>query len=394
METLPLGRVSFKNYKNLDDDQVELQRLNLFIGSNGSGKSNLVGSLRFFKESLTGLPSESRRLSRLEEAILGLGGRYILDARLAPPAKVNLSFTLQSPDKGKAYQYTIELLVQGAGKEVVAQDENLIEKIGLNPENIVAIFSSLSARERSTDYNIEDTDEKKSSVRRTVIDAVSGWLFYNANQMSLGTIRAAEPKIGPSDRFLSPYGENLPLVFDNLDQEYPDFGETITTAMREILPWTKKVRAVRSGRLGLVVEWSFHAPGSEMERFYLTEMSDGSVRMLSWAMVLLSPEPANLLVIEEPEIGVHVAWMPALAKWIKSAAQRTQVIVSTHSPDLLDQFTDEIPNVLVFQESSKRKNRFAIQRLEQDRLTDRIEQGWQLGDLYRVGDPEVGGWPW
>jgi predicted ATPase len=226
------------------------------------------------------------------------------------------------------------------------------------------------------------------------IDSLSSWQFYNANQMSLEVIRASEPKLGPSDRFLSASGDNLPLVFDNLSQEYLDFEETITESMREILPWTKKVRAIRSGRLGLVIEWSFQPPGGNTERFYLTEMSDGSVRMLSWAIALLSPEPAALLVIEEPEIGVHIAWMPALAKWIKQAANRTQLIVSTHSPDLLDQFTDMIPNVFVFQESSKRKNRFAIQRLQQERLSGNIEQGWQLGDLYRVGDPEVGGWPW
>jgi len=118
------------------------------------------------------------------------------------------------------------------------------------------------------------------------------------------------------------------------------------------------------------------------------------VRMLSWAIALLSPEPATLLVIEEPEIGIHVAGMPALANWIKSAAKSTQVIVSTHSPDLLDQFTDQTSNVLVFKQSTKRKNRFSIERLENKMIAAQFEKGWKLGDLYRVGDPSVGGWPW
>jgi len=379
METLTLGRISFKNYKNLDDDQVQLQRLNLLIGPNGSGKSNLVSLLRFFKQALTGLPSEAGRVSQLEGAILRLGGSYILDASMDPPARVNLSYSLVTPEKGKAYQYKYDLLVQGPGKEVLPKEESWDEFTGIDQNNVQTQFSSPSTR---------------TPPAGVYIDSLSSWQFYNANQMSLEVIRASEPKLGPSDRFLSASGDNLPLVFDNLSQEYLDFEETITESMREILPWTKKVRAIRSGRLGLVIEWSFQPPGGNTERFYLTEMSDGSVRMLSWAIALLSPEPAALLVIEEPEIGVHIAWMPALAKWIKQAANRTQLIVSTHSPDLLDQFTDMIPNVLVFQESSKRKNRFAIQRLQQERLSGNIEQGWQLGDLYRVGDPEVGGWPW
>jgi predicted ATPase len=65
------------------------------------------------------------------------------------------------------------------------------------------------------------------------------------------------------------------------------------------------------------------------------EMSDGTVRMLCWAAILLSPTLPSLLVIDEPELGIHAAWMPVLANWIKDASQKTQLIVSTHSPDLL-----------------------------------------------------------
>ena len=135
-------------------------------------------------------------------------------------------------------------------------------------------------------------------------------------------------------------------------------------------------------------------PGNKPERFFLTDMSDGSVRMLTWAVILLSPKPTSLVVIEEPEIGIHVAWMPFLAKWIRSAAQRTQVIISTHSPDLLDQFTEQGDKVLVFQRSQNRKNRFQVKPLTEESILPQVQEGWQLGDLYRVGDPEVGGWPW
>jgi len=394
MERLSLGQIGFENYKNLDDGQVRLEGLNLLIGPNGSGKSNLVQLLQFYQMALGGHHSEARRIDRLEDAILKLGGNYILDACLPTPARVQLGFSLHSANAAKVYRYAIDLLIQGAGKEVVPNEEPMLELTGLGAENAKALMSSLFAREGSAQYQTGENAETISSIRRTVVDAVVNWQFYNANQMSLETIRNAEPKVGPSDRFLSPSADNLPLVFDNLSQEHLDFEDTITAALREILPWTKKVRAVRSGRLGLVIEWSFEAPKSKVERFYLTEISDGSVRMLSWAIALLSPEPATLLVIEEPEIGIHVAWMPALANWIKSAAKSTQLIVSTHSPDLLDQFTDQTSNVLVFKQSTKRVNRFSIERLENKMIAAQFEKGWKLGDLYRVGDPSVGGWPW
>ncbi len=86
--------------------------------------------------------------------------------------------------------------------------------------------------------------------------------------------------------------------------------------------------------------------------------------------------------------------MQTLAEWIKQASQRTQVIISTHSPDLLDHFTEQTENVFVFRPADQDKNHFQVQPLSPKNVSDWIEQGWQLGDLYRIGDPSVGGWPW
>ncbi len=107
-----------------------------------------------------------------------------------------------------------------------------------------------------------------------------------------------------------------------------------------------------------------------------------------------SPELPSLLVIDEPELGIHVAWMQTLAEWIKQASTRTQVIVSTHSPDLLDHFTDQVENVFVFQPTDGDKSHFEVKPLSPQDVAEGIKEGWQLGDLYRVGDPSIGGWPW
>jgi predicted ATPase len=114
--------------------------------------------------------------------------------------------------------------------------------------------------------------------------------------------------------------------------------------------------------------------------------------MLCWATILLSPELPSLLVIEEPEIGIHVSWLPILAAWIKKASEKTQVIVSTHSPDLLDYFTENLPNVLVMKQSESLSHRFCLMPLTPELLKDKLDEGWQLGDLYRVGDSRIGGW--
>ena len=125
-------------------------------------------------------------------------------------------------------------------------------------------------------------------------------------------------------------------------------------------------------------------------------MSDGTIRMLCWAVILHSPRPPTLIVIEEPELGIHPAWMPILADWIKRATQKTQVIVTTHSPDLLDHFTDQLDDgyIYAFQRDFESQSHFKPKRLDRDAISGWLEDGWQLGDLYRVGNPAVGGWPW
>ncbi len=179
----------------------------------------------------------------------------------------------------------------------------------------------------------------------------------------------------------------MPLVLDNLIQKDFEFDERINNAMKQILPQTRKIRPIRLGRLSLTVEWYFDGI---KEPFYLDEMSDGTIRMLCWAVILHSPIPPTLLVIDEPEMGIHPAWMPVLAEWIKAASERTQIIVSTHSPDLLDHFTDRTEDVICFRFDGK--NHFIPEHLSREKLSAMFDEGWELGDLYRVGDPGVGGW--
>ncbi|MGK7872673.1 MAG: AAA family ATPase [Xenococcaceae cyanobacterium] len=254
------------------------------------------------------------------------------------------------------------------------------------PTNSLGLFSIPSLLENSQ-YPPENTPIYKA--RRELVETISRWQFYNANDMNFNEIRISEPKIGPTDMYLSSSGENLPLVLDNLIQKHIDFEERLNEAMKSILPKSRRVRPIRSGRLSLTVEWYFEGMD---ECFYLNEMSDGTVRMLCWATILHSPVLPSLLVIDEPELGLHVSWMPILAEWIKQASEKTQIIITTHSPDLLDHFTDCLENVFCFY--SENSTHFSIKPLSKDMLDEKLNQGWQLGDLYRVGDPSIGGWPW
>jgi len=414
---LNLSALTLKNYKNLVADRIGLNNLNVFIGPNGSGKSNFIAVLRLLKECLISNPDKSRGITSFEEAIENLGGKRILDKTVASHESVNLGFIFKF-SKGQILFFDLDIWEDIISEEslysprVTETDNFYFYKVNIDFDKgcEVSVYNDSSQTEshfeilpdvpsnqlmlsiipellESSKFPPERTPIYK--VRRQIIDAVSGWRFYNANDMNVNGIRVSEPKIGPGDMFLEPSGENLPLVLDNLIQKDFEFEERINNAMKQILPQTRKIRPIRSGRLSLTVEWYFDGM---KEPFYLDEMSDGTVRMLCWAVILHSPVPPSLLVIDEPEMGIHPAWLPVLAEWIKAASERTQIIVSTHSPDLLDHFTDRTEDVICFRFDGK--SHFTPEHLSKEKLSAMFDEGWELGDLYRVGDPGVGGWPW
>jgi predicted ATPase len=423
MASHALKTIKMSNFKNLlFRDAIQLSNLNLLIGPNGSGKSNLISVLNFLRDAVSAPSDAARGITAFDDAFFRLGGTRALDKTVSPPAKLSFDFEFNPGSEPSGYHLDLEILVQDAMRQAIISRETLSNtkeppfyfyqchnrasgegkvsiyndetKLGSHFEdlsNVPVDELALVAIPRlleSSYFAPESAPIYKT--RRELIDTVSQWRFYNANAMNLKQIRQAEPSIGPSDVFLAASGENLPLVIDNLSRANPDFEVEIGNIMREILPATRRVRALRS-HLNLAVEW--YVDGARGP-FYLSEMSDGTVRMLCWATILRSHVLPSLLVIEEPEIGIHVAWLPILAEWIKMAADNTQVIISTHSPDLLDHFTDRVDNAFVFDAADKSKQHFEMKQLTEAKIAPWKAQGWELGDLYRVGDPSVGGWPW
>ena len=120
------------------------------------------------------------------------------------------------------------------------------------------------------------------------------------------------------------------------------------------------------------------------------ELSDGMLRFLCLATTLLNPRPGILVAIDEPELGLHPSLLPTVAEMIKTAAERTQVLVTTHSPDLLNCF--DIADVVVMARNED-DARIAWHRpANRKTLVEMLNNitGETLGDLHRSGELEAG----
>lgn len=418
-----ISEVSAQRYKNLDLDRgLKLSEgLNIFIGSNGSGKSNFLALLKLLKDSVSdNISSEKNGVTSFIKAITELGESRILNAAFSTPEKVDLTFTFFVENLINI-ELSLSLSILCLDKKFPQIVEEYLSEFSERLDKLFyyyrfpyqsSLYGAIFDPEERSGYtvvtgiltdeiglsiipklleSIENIPDTKPlfNIRRQIINLVSDWRFYSANNMNLKEIRNAEPEIGSPEKYLNPDCENLALVLDNLIQESIDFEDQLNVIMRDIVPQTKRIRPIRTGRTRISIEWHLQ---NTKRPLYLDEMSDGTVRMLCWAIILNSPNLPSLIVIDEPEVGLHVQWLSYLAEWIKNAAARTQVIITTHSPDLLDKFTDRLENVHVFEASNPEQTLFHVKTLSRDRLQDRLDEGWELGDLYRVGEPEIGGW--
>lgn len=426
MSQTHLSFIYTQNYKNLTG-QFNLTNLNIFIGSNGSGKSNLINCLKFLKDCITPVYDSSRGVNSFEDAISKFGGTRILDKTVESPAYLRFAYGFTSTEKlvdycdSKDAVFDISLISNKKESNIKLTEEALyfsdqvLKELNFKDKqfyyyvNHVKEDAALTIPDEKTgqvgSFYHNDNNKLYHMIFRnnfgldyfekippitTIRKSVKDWQFYNANNMDLKEIRESEPKIGGGgDIYLSSSGNNLALVIENLISQDIDFEERLNEAIKLILPQTRRIRSIRSGRLSLTVEWWLEG---HKEPFYLDELSDGTVRMLCWAVILHSPKLPSLIVIDEPELGLHVAWMKILAEWIKKASKKTQIIITTHSPDLLDNFTDCLENVLCFHSTDNQH--FSLKTLSEESLESKLDEGWELGDLYRVGDPNIGGWPW
>ena len=161
---------------------------------------------------------------------------------------------------------------------------------------------------------------------------------------------------------------NIAPFLLGLKEEQPGSYELIRDTVRLIAPFFDDFllrRKTRGANEQVRLEWL--QKGTDFP-FQPNQLSDGTIRFICLAICLLQPDPPATIVIDEPELGLHPFAISMLADLVKSASERTQVIISTQSPTLLDYF--DPPEIIVV---NRREGRSTFQRLDPERLRG----GWK-----------------
>lgn len=326
-----------QNYRALRDVEFkDITPLMVLLGPNGSGKSTVFDVFNFLSECFQfGLRHAWDRRGRGRELkTRGQDGPVVVEIKYRErPSQPLITYHL-AIDEGQKGPIVAEEWLQwrrgqygrpfrfleyreGQGKAVSGempdeQDERI--DTPLRSPDLIAVNTLGQFAEHP----------RIAALREFITD-------WYVSYLSIEDTRS-QPEAGPQER-LSKTGDNLPNVIQYLKEQHPERLERIFATLRERVPRLERVEAepMQDGRLLLQIKDApFDRP--VMSRY----ASDGTLKMLSYLVVLMDPEPPQFIGVEEPENFLHPRLLPELAEECRAASENAQLLVTTHSPFFLN----------------------------------------------------------
>ncbi|CBL44418.1 conserved hypothetical protein [gamma proteobacterium HdN1] len=346
-----ITRLVLHGYKSIAECDIQLGRINVLIGANGAGKSNLIGFFRLIQRILS---------EQLQFSVSEMGGP---DTLLHFGRKHTEEIAAELYFGNNGYQFKLQ----------PTQDNRIMfakESLWWNRTGESQIqsghFETYFSRKKSS-----------SNVYDYVIPPMRSWRVYHFHDTSRSA--AVKQIHGINDNeYLREDGRNLAAFLYRLKNNHYEHYQRIVKTIKLIAPFFGDfhLRPTTSNSEKIQLEWTEF--GHDIP-FTASALSDGSLRFICLATVLLQPAefmPASVL-IDEPELGLHPFAITVLGALIKSASQQHQLIVSTQSVELVNEFDAE--DLIVV---DKMGSASVLRRLDTSVLAEWLEE-YSLGELWK-----------
>jgi predicted ATPase len=427
-----IKRIQIDGYRLLDGFSADFNPLTVVIGANAVGKSTLLDCLQMIAQCAE---------SPLNTVISAHGGLASLQNAASSDKKFGWKVTFGRPDnpfwkqlpledrQNLYYEVALQGGLQGQVKaqyevlrkaepaqgyaeafkflEVTPFRRNIFSREqhglipfdeALPPQNMVretdetrtqAIPMPLSAQEPALLLSqIRFFNEfPVPSSARVLLANMAFYPGFDVGKFSNLRLKAAE--IRPVT-MLTQNGENLGTVLHEILTRY-DFrpaADDLRAFLRAAYPSFEEIHCdtTYGTPAQVLVRLRERGMGRSME---LWELSDGMLRFLCLASALLNPAPPPFVMVDEPESGLHPRLMPVVADMIKTAAERTQVVITTHNPDLLNRF--DITDLAVMSRADNAPQTGWCRPADRESLVQMLKSvtGETLGDLHRSGELEA-----
>jgi len=344
----------FKSIRELED--FELRKLNVFVGANGAGKSNLISFFRL----LQALVDE-----RLSDYVRDSGG---ISDLLYNGRKVTKQMEFEARFGSRGYRFALK---PGAGEKFGLADEARYYSGGSTG------WWELGSSDDASSLLVKEAKggSGDSKYSQPVYDAVGSWRIYHFHDTGIhAPMRNAE--IVEDNKSLRFDAANIgPFLLRLRREEDPCYDE-IVNATRLVAPYFDGF-LLDTQQLGpktkVALSWKSKGSDYPMQPYHF---SDGTIRFICLAAALLQPAPPALIVIDEPELGLHPEAIRSLAELMVDASKRTQLIVATQSPLLLDQFS--IEDIVVV---NRNEGQSSFERLKHEDFKEWLDD-YSVGELW------------
>lgn len=361
-----INKISISGFKSIRElRDFELRDLNIFIGANGAGKSNLIQVFKL-------LMAMSRK--NLQKFILENGGadNFLHNGpRITSGINMEIEFESHSSVAKGSNCYRFDLTPTVEERFLVTEERKYITTNWRS-------YGSPSLESRLFDERDEKSfDDRWHGVGHFVYEAISNWMVYHFHDTS-NTAPMRRSEIVEDNRTLRCNAANIAPFLLRLkrNKDYHANYQEIVQAIRLAIPFFDDFRldVIEMGDAEKVkLGWQQKGSDFPMQPYHL---SDGSIRFICLATALLQPHPPSAIVIDEPELGLHPEAIAILAELIQDAAKRTQIMVATQSPTLLNEFS--IGDIVVV---NRRKEQSVFERLNLADYTVWLEE-YSVGELW------------
>ena len=384
---MKIERIRLKNFRALYDIELKnIPPLAVFVGKNGSGKSTLFQAFGFLKDALK---------NNVGVALQRMGGYREVATRghADEPIEIEIQFRMMLSDVNRLVTYHLEIIMD-SGIPVV-QREILRYKRGAygSPFHFLDFSNGDGyAISNEEDFNKQDEELTKDSqsldspnmlaikglgqFRRFKAASAFRHLIENWHVSDFHIMAARQRVEAGVAEHLSETGDNLPLVAQHLHQNNQKAFNRILRRFRERIPGMSEVTATATEDGHILLRFK---DGSFKDPFIARYVSDGTIKMFAYLVLLHDPKPHPFLCIEEPENQLFPQLLGALVEELRNYAEHGgQVFVSTHSPDVLNHVDIDEAFFL-----KKEQGITAIEPLADNRqIKHFIEEGDKLGWLW------------
>ena len=360
-----LDKLTIKGFKSICSlENFELTDLNVLIGGNGAGKSNFIDFFRLLRAMLElSLPNLEK--SNLKAFIEDGGGS---DNFLFNGPKVTRQIEAELHFGQNGYRFK---LAPTAEETFIINDEARLYT-GFTSDCWVDLGSGQTVPEL-----LKDKDKKgyrgPRSVSSYIYESIASWKIYHFHDTSkLAPMRRLESI--EDYAYLRFDAANIAPFLLYLRENNPSAYKQIIESIRLVTPFFDDFILMPNKNDKVRLQW--HQKGSDYPLNPL-HLSDGTMRFICLTTALLQPVPPSTIILDEPELGLHPYAIEILAELIQSASHRTQVIVSTQSPALVDCF--KVEDIIVVNRKDGTSN---FQRLKAEDFTIWFDD-YSLGELWR-----------